>query len=1135
MGESLLAIDPLTRHLYHLDRKTQVLTRINKTSQKAKEHYYKEVEKFETLRGFSISNWSFDSPEAQNYRRRELRDHLLQKDPYPYPAFVTSRELSSAFANSTFVKLYVDISEYIGDDDDVFIEDSDYDMLADSRSKLIKIKPSLVTCADDVVKDFARLIYKKYTVKLKPKSPLRKFTFQVKGRKEYFTGNYPMLAYKCVRTALRGLDYLSVVLTEVPKKWETNFPPYYDLEELPEVVKPALLWYPPAPIPDLDGSSVSPKLSRPRVYQTNQLNAASMREDSVSSLKRGLKASTRMFSGEVEWPFRVKLCGVEGLYNLFAEAFWGEATNNGLDTPRNVTKPKEKKEPKTKRPKSSFKSTRRNSVPVLTRKSKSSVRGSVTSSQVSGNLATSHLSHSRSCTIPGEVYSQFNLPFSPYMLSFEVMLLYGSSPLENCVKHVKYYPFQYFSRFYEWVEFPLMVCEVPRETRLGINIYAVSQVGETQVIGCSCMNVFDDRGIIRTGLNPMNIWPFYKVDERLACMGQYWGNTSQHARGSRLVVSEANDLKYSRVYVQYDSYISKQVSFSLRECKQVCRARVLRESRTRNTSMKSSAELSSLSPKDRGAIQFIARKPQISELAALEKILLKDPLQDLTAQEKQVLFICRDHYKTLPLSLPLFLKSVNWTCPFQVAEAYRMLGLWKPMQPEDSLSLLNADFSDENVRMYAAKRISQLPDDDLALYMPQLVQALCFEVQHLSFLGELLIERSLKNPYVVGHELFWALRSQLHLKCTTERLGLVLEQFLLLCGSFRKELIREVHMINLFAEIGKAVKLKEYEEDRSGALKELIESYSEKFTDRFRIPIDSGLEAKQIEKEKCKVMDSKKLPLWLSLKNKEGAGLIPIIFKLGDDLRQDIISLQMIIVMDNVWLENGLDLRMKPYRVIATGDQSGIVEIVKDSETISKIQKHFGGFLGSFKYNLKMFLEQNSQDEQKHEKIMENFIRSCAGYCVATYILGIGDRHNSNIMLTKTGHLFHIDFGHFLGNFKKKYGINRERTKFVFTDEMADAMGGKNSDGFVKFKNYCCKAYNLVRKHGNRLINLFMLMVSAGMPELQDKEQIKYIREMLSLKLTEMEADNKFTKEIDNTLNNAVFRKFDSWIHNMKH
>ena len=38
-------------------------------------------------------------------------------------------------------------------------------------------------------------------------------------------------------------------------------------------------------------------------------------------------------------------------------------------------------------------------------------------------------------------------------------------------------------------------------------------------------------------------------------------------------------------------------------------------------------------------------------------------------------------------------------------------------------------------------------------------------------------------------------------------------------------------------------------------------------------------------------------------------------------------------------------------------------------------------------------------------------------------------------MVTKDGQLFHIDYGHFLGNFKSKFGVKREFVPFVLADD----------------------------------------------------------------------------------------------------
>jgi phosphatidylinositol kinase/protein kinase (PI-3 family) len=63
------------------------------------------------------------------------------------------------------------------------------------------------------------------------------------------------------------------------------------------------------------------------------------------------------------------------------------------------------------------------------------------------------------------------------------------------------------------------------------------------------------------------------------------------------------------------------------------------------------------------------------------------------------------------------------------------------------------------------------------------------------------------------------------------------------------------------------------------------------------------------------------------------------LFKVGDDLRQDVLTLQMIKLMDKLWTAAGMNLGMTPYGVVATGPERGLVEVVLNSETMANINR----------------------------------------------------------------------------------------------------------------------------------------------------------------------------------------------------
>jgi len=62
-----------------------------------------------------------------------------------------------------------------------------------------------------------------------------------------------------------------------------------------------------------------------------------------------------------------------------------------------------------------------------------------------------------------------------------------------------------------------------------------------------------------------------------------------------------------------------------------------------------------------------------------------------------------------------------------------------------------------------------------------------------------------------------------------------------------------------------------------------------------------------------------------------------VIFKNGDDLRQDMLTLQVMRVMDTIWLQNGHDFKMNLYNVLPMGNNIGMIQVVPRSKTFGEI------------------------------------------------------------------------------------------------------------------------------------------------------------------------------------------------------
>jgi len=283
-----------------------------------------------------------------------------------------------------------------------------------------------------------------------------------------------------------------------------------------------------------------------------------------------------------------------------------------------------------------------------------------------------------------------------------------------------------------------------------------------------------------------------------------------------------------------------------------------------------------------------------------------------------------------------------------------------------------------------------------------------------------------------------------------------------------------------------------------------------------------------------------------------------LLYKHDDDLRQERFAIDFVESCHQILTSCGLDLKLLTFRCIPVGQQRGFIEWIHGSVPLSEICQPFAGSIlgtskvdslrsevmidadtkltedplssvakaGLTKYEslrspksnasatnpiqdfLRAFQFCPDDPYMVRKSVMDTYVKSCAGYCAITYILGVGDRHLDNLLLHPTGHFFHCDYSFILGHDPKKYLPLR------ITEDMVNGMGGRESDNYAKFLSWTCAAFLTFRRPENvrHIISFVRLMEgSCTFPSSSDSTEplevaLFGIRERLRLDLSDDDA-----------------------------
>ncbi|XP_041126163.1 phosphatidylinositol 4,5-bisphosphate 3-kinase catalytic subunit beta isoform-like isoform X3 [Polyodon spathula] len=480
------------------------------------------------------------------------------------------------------------------------------------------------------------------------------------------------------------------------------------------------------------------------------------------------------------------------------------------------------------------------------------------------------------------------------------------------------------------LEFEINVCDLPRMTRLCFAVYAVMDKVKKQKstknihakyqtirkagkvhypIAWVNTMVFDYRGQMKTGEIILHSWSSFpdELEEMLNPIGTVQTNPYTENATALHIKFPA----YSRptvFYPPFDKILEKAADIA------------------RNSDCVTMA--------GRGGKKFHIE---------LKEIMERDPLSQLCENEKDLIWTLRyDCRENFPQSLPKLLLSVKWNKHEDMAQLQALLQIWPKLSPRDALELLDFNYPDQYVREYAVHCLRDMSDEELSQYLLQLVQVLRYEPYYDCALSRFLLERAQANRRI-GHFLFWHLRSEIHMPAVSVQFALILEAYCRGSIPHIEVLKRQVEALTKLKAVNELIKLGTIKSTKSKAKEAMMTCLKQSaYTDtlsNLQSPLNPSVILSGLNVEKCRFMDSKMKPLWIVYENKLlGGESLGIIIKNGDDLRQDMLTLQILRLMDMLWKEANLDLRIVPYGCLATGDKSGLIEVVSASETIANIQ-----------------------------------------------------------------------------------------------------------------------------------------------------------------------------------------------------